>query len=108
MNTEAYLAANKVTAWNTGAQYSEHGQRIACIELPNQLYYFYDLDRSIDGITSMSITSQYINAKEFVNQAYLYGHYTPGSYAMSKYEGWDWQDVDALVKAVINAAKEVK
>ena len=92
----AYIKANPISSWNTGATYSEHGQRIAAIELPDGKAYFCDVDRNIDGVTTMRVTTMYQYLREFVTMAYMFGHYTAGTHEISQYADWGWEGASAL------------
>ena len=42
----------KSIKWNTNRTYTDNGQRIAAVEIPNGGIYFADVDRGIDGVMS--------------------------------------------------------
>lgn len=50
IDQEAYKQ-DGVFAWKTGRNYSQNGQRIAALVLPDNRVAFYDIDREIAGIT---------------------------------------------------------
>lgn len=82
MKLEQHLKNHEIHAWNTGAMYTEKGQRIAAIKLPDDHVYFYDIDRHIDGVSDMPMTRAYMNIKEFVTRVYDYHHYRAGYYSI--------------------------
>tara|TARA_R110000803_G_scaffold68077_1_gene129802 strand:+ start:191 stop:799 length:609 start_codon:yes stop_codon:yes gene_type:complete len=56
MNTEIntaspIIAANLAhLAWNTGAHYSDHGQRLVCFEVLPRVVWLFDLDRGLEYV----------------------------------------------------------
>ena len=62
----------KITTWNTGGHYSEHGQRIAAAEVEGGIV-FIDIDREIDGFISITNTVRDLRAQ--AQHAYDYGQY---------------------------------
>lgn len=45
----------RINTFQTGRGYTDHGQRIAFIELPDRRAYFVDVDRGIDGVVPAPI-----------------------------------------------------
>lgn len=62
----------KITTWNTGAHYTENGQRIAAAEVEGGIV-FIDIDREIDGFISITNTVRDLRAQ--AQHAYDYGQY---------------------------------
>lgn len=62
----------KIYAWNTGALYTQYGQRIGTAELPDGGVYFEDVDRGIDGLVPAQ-WREGMSAREAVTTAYLRG-----------------------------------
>jgi hypothetical protein len=95
----------EIVAWNTGNSYTEHGQRISAMKLKDGRVYFMDVDRSIDGVTMMPITGQYMHIKEFVTHAYDYLHYNGGYYELREiYPHIGWEGAAAIRKYMEDAA----
>jgi len=70
----------QVITFNTGRQYSDHGQRIACTRLPDGRVMFADVDRNIDGIT-LAPAGAYADSclHDFVMREYDHGRYEWGT-----------------------------
>jgi hypothetical protein len=71
----------QITTFNTGRQYSDKGQRIACALLPDGRVMFADVDRNLDGITQGAIAPGLqagADLREFVMNSYDYGAYNSG------------------------------
>lgn len=101
-----FLRKYESGVWNTGNGYTEFGQRIAAVMLPNKHVYFVDIDRNIDGVTVMPITCQYTSMQEFVKYAYDYGHYNGGYYDMKATLPHLGYDGMGFVRKVLEAAAE--
>lgn len=67
----------QIITWNTGAHYTEHGQRIAAAVLPNGDVAFIDADRGIDGVLTdlMLEVPDIVDLKAIVMTHYLHGWY---------------------------------
>jgi hypothetical protein len=63
------------TQWNTGAHYTEHGQRIVAATHADGII-FMDHDRGIDGfIPLVRPPADRFELEELTNHAYIYGQY---------------------------------
>lgn len=76
--------------WNTEHLYTEHGQRIAAIKLPDERVYFVDADRNIDGTSKLPMSRMYTSLKEFVIHVYDFCEYDNGTYAFQRQSGYEW------------------
>ena len=70
-------------AWNTGAFYTEHGQRIVAMEDPDGGAWFYDLDRGVDGYLPPAFFP-HANLRHRVEQGYM----------QSGWEYWSYTGLD--------------
>ena len=80
----------KITTWNTGRHYSEHGQRIAAAEVEGGIV-FLDLDRGIDGLIPLANIARDLRTQ--AQHAYDYGNYDSA-----------WQHAETLKKLAEAAA----
>jgi hypothetical protein len=80
----------KIAVWNTGAHYSENGQRIAATIVDGGIV-FLDIDRGIDGLIPLANTARDLRAQ--AQHGYDYGNYVSA-----------WQHSDVL-KQLANAIK---
>jgi hypothetical protein len=71
----------KIAIWNTGAHYTEHGQRIAAT-IVNGGIVFLDIDRGIDGLIPLANTVRDLRAQ--AQHGYDYGNYV---------SAWEHNDV---------------
>jgi hypothetical protein len=71
----------KIASWNTGAHYTEHGQRIAAT-IVNGGIVFLDIDRGIDGLIPLANTVRDLRAQ--AQHGYDYGNYV---------SAWEHNDV---------------
>ena len=71
----------KITTWNTGAHYSENGQRIAATIVEGGIV-FLDMDRGIDGFIPLANTARDLRAQ--AQHGYDYGNYV---------SAWEHSDV---------------
>ncbi len=69
----------EITVFQTGRQYSDKGQRIAVCELSDSRVMFADVDRNIDGVTTI-VRHRGDSVQEHVMWCYDRGHYTSGFY----------------------------
>ena len=68
--------------FNTGREYTEHGQRIAAALLDNGDIYFVDIDRGIDGtIKANGLTRQDVVDLGLFTQRAIMADYDNGLYA---------------------------
>jgi len=100
---------SRITVFNTGRQYSDKGQRIACTVLPDGRVMFADVDRNIDGITKRecvwnSGVEQYV--KEFVMAEYDYGRISYGYYEPGKTPEYN-ENMHTVMQALISAANAI-
>lgn len=82
---------NRINTFNTGRQYSNKGQRIAYVLLPDDRVMFADVDRNIDGVTKRPCiwnTGVAAYVKEFVMTEYDYGRIN--------YDAWAWEDIKEM------------
>ena len=54
--------SEKIAVWNTGAHYTEHGQRIAATIVKGGIV-FLDIDRGIDGLIPLANTARDLRAQ---------------------------------------------
>ena len=81
----------KITTWNTGAHYTEHGQRIAAAEVKGGIV-FIDIDRGIDGF--IPVTNTLRDLRDRAQNAYDYGNYDSA-----------WEHSETLKKLAAAAAR---
>jgi hypothetical protein len=74
----------KIAVWNTGAHYSENGQRIAATIVDGGIV-FLDVDRGIDGFIPLANTAR--DLREQTQHNYDQGNYTSA-----------WQHSDVLAE----------
>ena len=84
---------NTIAAWNTGAHYTEHGQRIAATAVKGGIV-FLDIDRNIDGFIPLAARAHDIRAQ--VQHNYDYGNYT---------SAWEHAEVLGKLAAAIGEQK---
>lgn len=77
---------SKIHTFNTGRGYTEAGQRIAFLELPDRRAYFYDVDRGIDGVVPAPIFDD-----EPVDARHILAMYDAGHYEHD-FEAWKHRD----------------
>ena len=80
--------SEKIEVWNTGAHYTEHGQRIAATIVKGGIVFF-DIDRGIDGLIPLANTARDLRAQ--AQHGYDYGNYV---------SAWEHSDV---LKQLANA-----
>ena len=83
---------NTIKTWNTGAHYSENGQRIAATAVEGGIV-FLDIDRNIDGFIPLVRVE---SLREQTQHNYDYGNYTSA-----------WEHADAI-RQLTTAIKEIK
>jgi hypothetical protein len=71
----------QIAVWNTGAHYSENGQRIAATVVEGGIV-FLDMDRGIDGLIPLANTVRDLRAQ--AQHGYDYGNYV---------SAWEHSDV---------------
>ena len=81
-----------IKTWNTGAHYTEHGQRIAAVAVEGGIV-FLDFDRGIDGFIPLVRVE---SLREQTQHNYDYGNYTSA-----------WEHADTL-QQLTTAIKEMK
>jgi hypothetical protein len=64
--------SEKIAVWNTGAHYSENGQRIAATIVDGGIV-FLDIDRGIDGLIPLANTARDLRMQ--AQHGYDYGNY---------------------------------
>lgn len=64
-----------LAAWNTGRLYTDKGQRISAVKLPNEKCMFYDIDRDIYGVTRIAHQPNFHGMEQFVMDQYDNGFY---------------------------------
>jgi len=65
-----------IKTWNTGAHYTEHGQRIAATAVEGGIV-FLDIDRNIDGFIPLARGGAHVrNLREQTQHNYDFGNYT--------------------------------
>lgn len=82
--------SEKIAVWNTGAHYTEHGQRISATivdamdEYEKRRYgiVFVDYDRGIDGFIALTPGARVRDLRQQTQHNYDYGNYT-GAYIFS-------------------------
>ena len=84
----------KIAVWNTGAQYTEHGQRIAATVVEGGIV-FLDMDRGIDGLIPLANTVRDLRAQ--AQHGYDYGNYV---------SAWEHSDTLKQLAAAINAKSQ--
>lgn len=110
MESNAYLKIidSDIIVFQTQRMYSEHGQRIAAVELTDRRVMFYDVDRGISGITKNKFLApaakeqyetdvphydRYMydirSLRGFVMWQYDYGHIDYGAYDSTKKYEWE-------------------
>lgn len=90
-----------IITFNTGRQYSDKGQRVACARMEDGRVMFADVDRNIDGITqerTSSISDRVLQA--FVMQEYDHGRITYGTNPRVPEEGELMQELIKAAKAL--------
>jgi len=81
----------KITTWNTGAHYSENGQRIAAAEVEGGIV-FIDIDRGIDGF--IPVKNALLDLRDRAQFAYDFGQYDSA-----------WEHPETLKKLAAAAAR---
>ena len=71
-NSEGKQMSEKIAVWNTGAHYSENGQRIAATIVEGGIV-FLDIDRGIDGLIPLANIVRDLRAQ--AQHGYDYGNY---------------------------------
>ena len=66
---------NDIKTWNTGAHYTEHGQRIAAVAVEGGIV-FLDIDRNIDGFIPLARGARAHDLREQAQHNYDFGNYT--------------------------------
>ena len=79
-----------IITWNTGRWYSEEGQRIAAVTLPDGRIVFLDYDRNIDGVI------QPIPAPIFDWQEVKHTPRSIADHVMREYDAGDYVSVYTL------------
>ena len=66
---------NAIKTWNTGARYTEHGQRIAATAVEGGIV-FLDIDRNIDGFSPLARGARISDICAQAQHNYDFGNYT--------------------------------
>ena len=64
-----------IKTWNTGAHYTEHGQRIAAVAVEGGIV-FLDIDRNIDGFIPLAAGARVSDIRAQAQHNYDHGNYT--------------------------------
>lgn len=76
LTNQARKLLQSAVVWNTGRLYSEQGQRMAAVRLPDGRVMFSDYDRYIDGVTNAPCTNTDANdVRAFAMSEYDHGRY---------------------------------
>jgi hypothetical protein len=87
----------QIKVWNTGAHYTEHGQRIAATAVEGGII-FLDIDRNIDGFIPLARGGRAHDLREQAQHNYDYGNYQ---------SAWEHSDVlKQLRNAIENSSRD--
>lgn len=84
-----------IKTWNTGARYTEHGQRIAATAVEGGIV-FLDIDRNIDGFIPLARGARAHDLCAQTQHNYDFGNYTSA-----------WEHADTL-RQLTTAIKEME
>ena len=84
-----------IKTWNTGAHYTEHGQRIAATAVEGGIV-FLDIDRNIDGFIPLAAGARISDIRAQAQHNYDFGNYTSA-----------WEHADTL-RQLTTAIKGMK
>lgn len=106
---EELIKKSPPVVWNTGHLYTEHGQRIAAIKLPDDRVYFVDVDRNIDGSSKLPMSRMYLDIKDFVIHVYDFCEYDSGTFAFQRQTGYEWaRGLEVTLKTLAQIAPSCK
>ena len=93
-----------IIAWNTGRNYTQHGQRMAATILPNGDIYFSDYDRMISGHIPSEYAVSFLPSA--ITSAYDRNNYVNGYPRTLISTNAEWDESLAIRKMVEEAAAD--